>query len=310
MIRVSCVETDNLKFARLNDEIIMAQRVRSAVLNAIHEFFAIEHFVWVDPPILHEQIPGKKHEIYLSQLDGRYSLNSSNALYLAAYSSIFERVCAISPTFRHEQDSINHLTEFRMLEAEMLHVDFSELINFVERLIVHVLKAVRRHELIHSDKILSERLDRLVADFRPKCITYDRFVEEIRRHERVEFDPDVDLSSIDYIISRYIEAPVFITHYPFGTWTAARNPQDGSRLSFNLILPETFGELCEGCERTNDTARLENSMRCASITNLRWYIDSVKRIASKRAGFGLGIDRLVRWIVGAREIQSTVIFYR
>ena len=310
MSRVRCFETDNLKFARLNDEIIMAQRVRGAVLSAIHEFFATEHFFLVDPPILHEQIPDKKHEIYLSQLDGRYSLNSSNALYLTAYSSIFDRVYAISPTFRHEQDSINHLTEFRMLEAEMQNTNCRDAMIFVERLIVHILKSMRRHELIRSDKVLSERLDRLIADFRPKRLTYARFVEEIRRREDIDFDPEVDLSSIDYIISRYIEAPIFITHYPFGTWTAARNPQDGSRLSFNLILPETFGELCEGCERTNDTARLENSMRCAGVNNLRWYIDSVKRIAGNRAGFGIGIDRLVRWIVGSSEIQSTVIFYR
>lgn len=310
MIEVHCVETDNLKFARLNNEIIMAQQVRSVVLRAIHEFFAIEHFFLVDPPVLHEQIPDKKHEIYLAQLGDRYSLNSSNALYLAAYSSIFDRVYAISPTFRHEQDSINHLTEFRMLEAEMQNTKFQDAMTFVERLVVHVLRGGSRHALIRSDKILSERLDRLIADFRPKRITYDHFVEEIRRREHLDFDPNVDLSSIDYIISRYIEAPIFITRYPFGTWTAARNPQDGTHLSFNLLLPETFGELCEGCERTNDVARLENSMRCAGVTNLRWYIDSVKRIASSRVGFGLGVDRLVRWIIGSNEIQSTVIFYR
>ena len=78
----------------------------------------------------------------------------------------------------------------------------------------------------------------------------------------------------------------------------------------NILLPETYGELCEGCERTNDVELLQNKIRLAKVEPIQWYVDSVKKIKTDRCGFGLGIDRLVRWIIGADQIRDTRFFPR
>jgi asparaginyl-tRNA synthetase len=51
-------------------------------------------------------------------------------------------------------------------------------------------------------------------------------------------------------------------------------------------------------------------MKFAYIDNLQWYLDAVENIHVLRCGFGIGVDRLVRWIVGAAHVRDTVLFPR
>ena len=150
----------------------------------------------------------------------------------------------------------------------------------------------------------------MLKNFHPARIPYVDFMDKLQQLESFNSDYNVDLSAIDYLVSKHISAPVFITEYPFGTWTSKRNFCDNKFLAFNLILPETYGELCEGCERTNDVEFLENKLQCANIKNLNWYIKAIGMIQDNRFGFGIGLDRLVRWIAGVERIQDTLIFSR
>lgn len=302
---------DNMRFRQISDALAVTQVVRGKVVQLIHSFFSDKNFFLVDPPILHEQILNKKHEIYLPLYNSRYCLNSSNALYMTAYASLFERVYALSPTFRDEQDSVNHLVEFRMLEGEILSMSYKELPDFVEKLIVFILNELSGFTEIRGFSSLRQRLEALQGFFPIQKISYEDFMCKIRNAGGYKLDDGVDLSDIDYIVSKYISRPVFIMNYPrpLASWTAKRG-ESTSACAFNLILPETYGELCEGCERNNDVVMLRQKFQCAGIDNLQWYLDAVENIDMPRCGFGIGVDRLVRWIVGAAHIKDTVLFPR
>ena len=123
---------DNDFFARRTKRIIEAQVLRGKILLLIHLFFSSRNYTLVDPPILHEQIPNKKNEIYLSEFQDRYSLSASNALFMGAYAALFGKVYAITPAFRYEQESVNHLTEFRVLEVDTVGLAYKDLSAFVE----------------------------------------------------------------------------------------------------------------------------------------------------------------------------------
>ncbi len=56
---------DNLRFRQITDALAAVQIVRGKVLRMIHKFFLEKDFTLVDPPIMHERITNKKHEIYL-----------------------------------------------------------------------------------------------------------------------------------------------------------------------------------------------------------------------------------------------------
>lgn len=302
---------DNLRFGQITDALAVVQIVRSKVLQLIHKFFLGKDFALVDPPILHGRIPNKKHEIYLPLYDGRYSLNSSNALYMAACAALFGKVYAISPTFRDEQNSVNHLVEFRMLEVEMPGVFYRELPDFVEAILIFILKELSALPEIRRVPLLWERIEALMDGFPFRRVPYEEFVHELDRTADRRLRSGIDLSEIDYMVSTYIDSPVFVMDYPrsLASWTA-KQQGDAGACALNLILPDTYGELCEGCERTSDVALLRRKIECVGIDNLQWYLAAVEHIHAPRCGLGIGVDRLVRWIAGSAHIVDTVMFPR
>lgn len=299
---------DNLLFNEITKETIFIQHIRSDVLRLTYEFFTKEGFMLVDPPILHEQVKNKKSEIYLPMDNDRYSLSSSNALFMGAYASLFGNVYTISSCFRYEQLSINHLLEFKMLEVELIDYSFDELLMIVERYILFILKKL---SLIYIETDISARLNKLLISFKPEKISYEVFITKINDQQEFKVDFGVDLSAIDYIVSKLIQDPIFIVDYPFplATWTAKPQTQKKA-YAFNLILPDSYGELAEGCERNNNTDMLKYKFKCAGISNLEWYLNAISKSDSNRVGFGLGIDRLIRWIVGLENVKETVLFPR
>lgn len=305
------MRTDTEYFARCNDSLVMSQLIRSEVYSLIHSFFKNNHFVFVDPPILHEQIQKKDYEVYIPLFNNRYSLNSSNALFMAAYASKLSRVYSISASFRNEQESINHLLEFRMLEVEILNMSFNEMMVFVESLLIYIFDGLLKNSIICKNKELRKRIKTIIDKFPIAKKPYYSLLDELNRKYNLLLDDSVDLSSIDYIVSKYLQHPVFIIDYPskIATWTAKTKDANTS-YAFNLILPNSYGELCEGCERSNNVEQMKYKFKCAQITNLEWFISSINEINVSRCGFGIGIERLLRWIIGTDEISEVVLFPR
>lgn len=303
---------DSLNYGRIDATSILVQRLRSDVFLLINKFFLERGFTYVDPPILHEQIAEKKREIYLPLYENQYSLNSSNALYLGVYAAFLGNVYALSPTFRDEQNTINHLVEFRMLEAEVIDLSYSDLPDFVEKLIIYILQGLKSSPTVQRYERIAERIANLLFAFHPQKITYENLMRGLESSSEKKWGADIDPSDIDHEISNHLHNPIFIMDYPrnLASWTA--KPQNGAvSCAINLMLPNSYGELCEGCERTNDVEYLRRKMHYAGVEDtLQWYLDAVSRITTHRCGFGIGIDRLIRWIVGLPHISNTVLFPR
>lgn len=306
------MRTDTEYFSRCSsNNIIISQYILSDVYSLIHSFFKSRQFVLVDPPILHEQIKRKRHELYIPLFDNRYSLNSSNALFMAAYASIFKRVYSISPSFRNEKNSINHLLEFHMLEVEIIDMSFDDMMGFIESLLMYIFKGLLNNPVVCENKKLYKRISTIMSYFPISRIPYYDFLDELKNKCDLQLNDSIDLSSIDYVISKHFQRPIFIVDYSrkMASWTAKAKDFKTS-YAFNLILPRTFGELSEGCERSNDVNQMKYKFKCAEITNLGWFIKALSEINDNRCGFGIGIERLLRWIMGAKKIDDVVLFPR
>jgi asparaginyl-tRNA synthetase len=120
-----------------------------------------------------------------------------------------------------------------------------------------------------------------------------------------------DLSGCDLGVSKILNCPTFVVDYPHppATWTAL--PKDnGTTYTFNLLLPDGYGELAEGCQRNSDYTVFEKKFKEAGLSSLMWYAEAIKRNQNIRSGFGLGVERLISWLVGVDSIRKTVIFSR
>lgn len=302
------MNTDNAYYWTITDKKRQAVLVRSEIERFTNQFFFDRDFIFVEPPVLHEAIANKKSEIYVPLYNGKYSLSSSNALFMGMYASEFNKVFTISKCFRDERDTLNHLVEFNILEAEMLNCSLNDMIELIQSYLEFILNRLLESSSIKALSNLMARIMRLRDGFTPRIMTYDDFVSNLSEGD---YDKCRDISDIDYLLSKQLKEIVIIVDYPtkFATWTSKKKG-NGKSIAMNILLPESYGELCEGCERTNDVDLLQNKIYLAKAETIQWYVDSVKKIKTDRCGFGLGIDRLVRWIVGADRISDTRFFPR
>lgn len=302
------MNTDNAYYWSITETKRQAVLVRSEIERLTCKFFFDRDFILVEPPVLHEAIANKKSEIYIPLYNGKYSLSSSNALFMGMYASEFNKVFTISKCFRDECDTLNHLVEFDILEVEMLNCTMDDMIQLIQSYLEFVLDQLSESSSIKSLSELTARIMKLKDELTPHIMTYDDFVSNLSGDD---YDERTDISDVDYLVSKQLKEIVIIVDYPtrFATWTS-KNIGNGKSIAMNILLPETYGELCEGCERTNDVELLQNKIRLAKVEPIQWYVDSVKKIKTDRCGFGLGIDRLVRWIIGADQIRDTRFFPR
>lgn len=302
------MNTDNAYYWSITETKRQAVLVRSEIERLTSKFFFDRDFIFVEPPVLHEAITNKKSEIYIPLYDGKYSLSSSNALFMGMYASEFNKVFTISKCFRDECDTLNHLVEFDILEVEMLNSTMNDMIQLIQSYLEFILDQLLESSSIKTLSELTARIMKLKDKFAPHIMTYDDFASNLSGDD---YDERTDISDVDYLVSKQLKEIVIIVDYPtrFATWTS-KNKGNGKSIAMNILLPEAYGELCEGCERTNDVELLQNKIRLAKVEPIQWYVDSVKKIKTDRCGFGLGIDRLVRWIIGADQIRDTRFFPR
>lgn len=298
---------DNEIFCNIDDRKIQIELLRSKIITHTINFFSEKSFLYIDPPIIHEYIAGKKGEISIQIDDGIFALNSSNALYLSAYACIFKNVFSISPTFRKENEFSNHLTEFKMLEVEALHISFEGIISLLSEYMQYILQTVSCDD---TSTFYSERAKSLSDKFKTDFYTYIDFID-ILKSESIIINEGDDLSYFDVEISKILQNPTFIIDYPFplASWTALPKFKNIA-YAFNLILPDAYGELAEGCQRNVDHRVFEYKFSATGIKSLNWYVDAIKSCNDVRSGFGLGVERLIRWIIGCPNIADTALFPR
>ena len=263
--------TDNAYYLTITDKKRQAVIVRSEIERFTNQFFFDNDFIFVEPPVLHEAIANKKAEIYIPLYNGKYSLSSSNALFMGMYASEFSRVFTMSKCFRDESDTLNHLVEFSILEVELLNCTLDDMLELIKSYLEFVLNRLLESNSIKVYSELLARIELLRDDFAPRIITYDDFVSNLSEGD---YDKCRDISDIDYLISKQLKEIVIIVDYPtkFATWTSKKK-ENGKSIAMNILLPESYGELCEGCERTNDVDLLQKKICFAKADAIQWYAD-------------------------------------
>jgi asparaginyl-tRNA synthetase len=214
--------------------------------------------MFIDPPILHEHVPNRDKGITVSLYNKQYDLNGSNALYMGAYAAVFEKVFTVSPVFRDEKKSNNHLVEFRMLECESTNSDFQQCIELTQNYIRFILKAMAEQFI---DSAFEKRLCSLQENLRFDTMTYTALIV-LLQSAGISINYGDDLSDCDLEVSKRLNCPTFVVDYPYppATWTAL--PKDnGTTYTFNLLLPDGYGELAEGCRRNNDYTVFEKNLK-------------------------------------------------
>ena len=308
---------DQRHLAIRSPELVAMFRLKAGLLKAFRSFFDQEELLEITPPILTGNAAEGGAEAFQVDYFGRPGYLSQTAqLYLEAMLPPHERVYALTPSFRAEKSRTpRHLTEFQHLEVELAWEDLDGLLDFIERMMVFVL-----HEVARTLPAELERLGRPPEELRairapfPRT-TYAEAIEELRAAGfPVQFGSDLGTVE-ERALTLDRNQPRFLTRFPaeLKAFYMLRSPNDPRTVeAADLLGPEGYGELLGASARETDVARLEARIRAvgADPKEYAWYLDLRRHGNIPHAGFGLGVERLLRFLGRREHIRDTTPFPR
>lgn len=294
-------------------------KIRSTVTGALHEFFRSKGFYEFQSPLM---IPGGAEDgpsmFEIKYFGKKMYLAQTWQLYAEAAMYALEKIYTIAPSFRAENSKTSrHLTEYWHTEMEIAWADLPELMDYAEEMTKHVIKKV-----LESNRAELEFLERDVKKLEPSLkkkfprITYDEVLKVLKDKKKIDIKWGKDLRTIEE--EKFMElhdTPVFVTHYPKEAM-AFYKPADPKNkkvaLCFDMLGPEAQGELIGGSVRDTDLDELKKSLKAKGekLEDYDYYFDIHKYGAVPHGGYGLGTERLIKWICGLDTIKDAIGFPR
>lgn len=289
-------------------------KIRSEFIKAAFDFFIEHDFVYINAPsIVQSAVEGGATLFNIDYFGKKASLTQSAQLYEEAAICAFGKVFIMQPAFRAEKSkTAKHLTEFLMIEAEVAFNEQEDNMKLQEELVNYICSRVvekRSKEL----EILGRKF--IVPEKPFPRITYDEARETAGKND-INFEWGEDIpTEAERLVSKMFDKPFFVTDYPLSArsfYHMTKPDNDKVTLSADLIAPEGFGEIATGGQRIHDYKTLVERLRKQELPmeSFQWYVDLRKYGMPPHAGFGIGVERSIRWICNLKHIRATSLFPR
>lgn len=298
-------------------ELTNVWKVKAQVLKAVREFYEKEKYYEVTPPIITgSSCEGGSTLFEIKYFQDKAFLSQSAQLYLEAMIFSLEKVWALTPSFRAEPSKTNrHLTEYWHLEGETAWQGFEELLNHEEALISHICQHVAKH-CKQELKILGrdpKDLEKIKPPF-PR-VTYDEALEILKKDGmNIEWGKDLRTLEEEQLM-KHFDKPLMVTRYPkeikaFYMKDDPENPK--VVLCCDVLAPEGYGEIIGSSERETDVNVLIKKLKAQgeNVENYNWYLDLRRFGSVQHSGYGLGTERIVRWLCKLETIRDAIPFPR
>ena len=278
--------------------------IKSEIMRAAGEYLREQGFVEILPVILSPVTDPLHHETYAGTVDyyGRpYTLTKSMILHKQIALRTVPRIFAFSPNVRMEPEERaplrRYLAEFVQLDLEVRDASRDEIMAIGEGLFVAVVRAVLvtcADELTTLGRVLT------VPETPFARIPYQNATEQYGEHY------DDQLSSSLFAPAWLIDFPRAVREF----YDREDPTRPGVLLDMDLIYPEGYGEALSGGEREHTLPRILRRLKQDGIPPERFsaYLRFVKEGLPASAGFGIGIERLTRYICGLDHIMEARLF--
>ena len=256
------------------------------------------------------------------------SLTVSGQLEAETMATALSRVYTFGPTFRAENSNTpRHLAEFWMIDPEMAFFDLNDDMDIQEDFVKYLLNWALtkcRADLEFFDKRIQpgliEQLEKVAkADF--VRISYTDAIAKLEEAEKngakFEFSPywgcDIATEHERYLTEKIFGCPVMVFNYPkeIKSFYMKQN-DDGKTVKAVDVLVPGIGELIGGSEREESYEKLcaEIEKRGMDKSIYDWYLDLRKFGTVPHSGFGLGFERLIRYVTGMENIRDVIPYPR
>lgn len=318
---------DNRHLALRTRKMIEIAKIRTSMFKFLRQWFSDNDWMEITPPLIVKgSVEGGSTLFKLNYFDDVAFLSQSAQLYLEAMIFSLGPVWSLTSSFRAERSrTIRHLAEFSHLECESPWVSLKDLLQIQEKLVRSAIdKTINdRKESLKLLKIDTSRFRDLAEPFHK--ITYDQAIEKLEsldfkiseidgKSRTIRWGDDLNIDS-ERELTRKMMTPLFITEYPTKVkpfYVKENQDRPGTSLTFDLLGPQGYGELSSGGMREDNLPILSQRIKQTGLDPIDygWYLDLRKYGSVEHGGFGMGIERLLRWFIGIEDIKDSVLFPR
>lgn len=278
--------------------------IQSAALKAIHDFMYEKKVLQLMPVMLSPITDPLCHSVYdakITYCGQELKLTKSMILHkqMALMSPKRKAIYIMSPNIRLEKEACGktgkHLIEFSQVDFEIKDAKKEDVKAFMEELIVSIFRKVKeecRDELKELDREL------IVPKAPFKTIS--------TKEAKLLFGPDFETE-----LSKKAIYPFWIVDHEREFYDKEHPEIPRTYLNYDLIYPEGFGEALSGGEREHEHDKIIERMERAGTSKdgYKDYLELAKhKLLPKSAGGGFGVERLIRFLTGKRDIADVSLF--
>jgi len=292
-------------------------KIRSTIIDAIHNFFVENEYIRFDTPIFTpSSCEGTTTLFETDYFNDKAYLTQSGQLYLEAGAMALGKVYSFGPTFRAEKSKTRrHLMEFWMVEPEMAFFSLEDDMNVAERFVAFIVSEVleKNEDDLASIGRNMDMLRKVTVPF--ERISYDDAIS-LLKEKNIDISWGDDFGGDEEtVLAEHFEKPVMVHRYPASCKAFYMKNDPGRQelaLNFDMLAPEGYGEIIGGGQREDDYDTLYSKIQShgLDVESFNWYLDLRKYGSIPHAGFGLGIERTVAWICGLHHVRETIPFPR
>ncbi|KAG6115627.1 hypothetical protein E4U14_000755 [Claviceps sp. LM454 group G7] len=295
-------------------------RIRSLVTRQFRQTLDEHGFVEINTPKLQPSATESGAAVFKVNYFGRnaFLAQSPQLAKQMSVSADFGGVFEVGPVFRAENSNTHrHLTEYTGLDIEMaIQHDYHEVLDVIDEFLKSVFTAVyampevkevqkrwpsKEFKWLQETLILKfeDGVKMLRADGRDVPMEDLSTPDEIRLGELVREKYETDY----YVLDKFPASA-----RPFYTLKDAEDPF--WTRSFDIFIRGQ--EICSGGQRINDATELRDSMRVAGISEdgMEDYLAAFDLGAPPHAGAGLGLERIVAWMLELGDVRYASLFHR
>jgi len=291
-------------------------KIRSEVLKCIHEFFGKQGFVEVSPPMfISSAVEGGATLFGVKYFDDTMYLTQSAQLHLEVLIYSLEKVYCVAPSFRAEKSrTIRHLTEYWHVESEEAFSTLDDLMRLEERLVSYVCQSTARKCKKHLEALGLDpkELMKIRAPF-PK-VTYNEAIERLQKKgSKIQWGEDFGFNE-ERMLTREFGGPMFVYSYPKkikAFYVKAYPDRPEMVMSTDLLVPR-IGELSTGGARVDTKEEILRNLQEFGLRpeDYEWYVDLRRYGTVPHTGFGMGVERLLTWMLNLESIFDSIPFPR
>ena len=287
-------------------------KLRHHVLSSIRETLSKEKFIEITTPkIIGSASEGGANLFGLDYFGNQAYLAQSPQLYKEQMTIGLERVFEISGFYRAEKSHTGrHLSEFTSVDIEAAFMDYTDVMNVLEKLIVDVFRKTSEKCKIEQEHIGNQIK---VPDSPFKRITYSQALDELKNDDiKLEFGDDLMDSHLRILGDNHPEF-YFLTDWPMKLKPFyIHEKDDDPTLSRSFDLQHGYLELSSGGRRLHDPEQLKARLKEQELdpANFSDHLESFGWGMPPHSGWGLGLDRLMTVLIGIDNVREVVLYPR